>query len=149
MDGARYQRLGHFAPLAQPGGDVAARQPWRMAASALFRLGRTDEIHRRFAGCGNTALLIQMLERGFNSPETTSCGRWFDAACGLLGVRTTSGFEGEAAMVLESLVTQPQTLAHGWTISNGVLDLLRCSTPSGIVPPSREPTCSTAPWPRP
>jgi hydrogenase maturation protein HypF len=27
-------------------------------------------------------------------------------------------------MVLESLVTQPQTLAHGWTISNGVLDLL-------------------------
>ena len=124
VDGARYQRLGHFAPLAQPGGDVAARQPWRMAASALFRLRRVDEIHRRFAGCGNTALLIQMLERGFNSPETTSCGRWFDAACGLLGVRTTSGFEGEAAMVLESLVTQPQTLAHGWTISNGVLDLL-------------------------
>ena len=124
VNGARYQRLGHFAPLAQPGGDVAARQPWRMAASALFRLRRVDEIHRRFAGCGNTALLIQMLERGFNSPETTSCGRWFDAACGLLGVRTSSGFEGEAAMVLESLVTQPQTLAHGWTISNGVLDLL-------------------------
>ena len=62
--------------------------------------------------CGNTALLVQMLERGFNSPETTSCGRWFDAACGLLGVRTTSGFEGEAAMVLELLVTQPQTLAQ-------------------------------------
>ena len=150
VDGARYQRLGHFAPLAQPGGDVAARQPWRMAASALFRLGRADEIHRRFAGCGNTALLVQMLERGFNSPETTSCGRWFDAACGLLGVRTTSGFEGEAAMVLESLVTQPQTLARR-------LDRLerrarlgcRCSTLSGIVPPSREPTCSTAPWRRP
>jgi hydrogenase maturation protein HypF len=123
VDGARYRRLGHFAPLAQPGGDAAARQPWRMAASALFRLGRTDEIHRRFAGCGNTTLLIQMLERGFNSPETTSCGRWFDAACGLLGVRASSGFEGEAAMVLESLVTRPQTLAHGWTISNGVLDL--------------------------
>jgi hydrogenase maturation protein HypF len=124
VDGARYQPLGHFAPLVQPGGDVAAQQPWRMAASALFRLGRVDEIHRRFVGCGNTALLVQMLERGFNSPETTSCGRWFDAACGLLGVRTTSGFEGEAAMVLESLATQPQTLAHGWTISNGVLDLL-------------------------
>jgi hydrogenase maturation protein HypF len=123
VEGARYRRLGHFAPLAQPGGDVAAQQPWRMAASALFRLGRTDEIHRRFAGCGNTALLIQMLERGFNSPGTTSCGRWFDAACGLLGIRTSSGFEGEAAMVLESLVTRPQTLAHGWTISNGVLDL--------------------------
>ena len=110
--------------------------PWRSRAEtwrrgspgawrpALFRLGRVDEIHCRFAPCGNTTLLIQMLERGFNSPETTSCGRWFDAACGLLGVRTTSGFEGEAAMVLKSLVTQPQTLTHGWTISDGVLDLL-------------------------
>ena len=123
VDGPRFHRLGQFAPLAQPGGDVAARQPWRMAAAALFRLGRVDEIHRRFARCGNTTLLIQMLERGLNSPETTSCGRWFDAACGLLGVRTNSGFEGEAAMVLESLVTQPQALPGGWTISNGVLDL--------------------------
>jgi hydrogenase maturation protein HypF len=123
VDGPRYYRLGQFAPLAQPGGDVAARRPWRMAAAALFRLGRVEEIHRRFARCGNTALLIQMLERGLNSPETTSCGRWFDAACGLLGVRTNSGFEGEAAMVLESLVTQPQVLPGGWTISNGVLDL--------------------------
>jgi hydrogenase maturation protein HypF len=95
-----------------------------MAAAALFRLDRADEIHHRFAACGNTTLLVQMLERGFNSPETTSCGRWFDAACGLLGVRTTSGFEGEAAMVLESLVTQPQNLPGGWTISNGMLDLL-------------------------
>ncbi|UEM19393.1 carbamoyltransferase HypF [Skermanella mucosa] len=124
VDGARCDRLGHLAPLAQPGGDAAARQPWRMAAAALHRLGRRDEIAHRFARFGNPALLVQMLEQGFNCPPTTSCGRWFDAACGLLGVRTMSGFEGEAAMVLESLVTRPAVLPGGWTIDGGVLDLM-------------------------
>lgn len=124
VDGARCDRLGHLAPLAQPGGDAAARQPWRMAAAALHRLGRPDEIMRRFARFGNSTLLVQMLDQGINCPPTTSCGRWFDAACGLLGLRTMSGFEGEAAMVLESLVTRPAVLPGGWTIEDGVLDLM-------------------------
>ncbi|HYG91318.1 MAG TPA: carbamoyltransferase HypF [Azospirillum sp.] len=123
VDGPAFERIGYLAPLAQPGGDVAARQPWRMAAAALARLGRADEIAFRFRMQGPAEGVRRMIETGFNAPATSSCGRWFDAACGLLGIRPVAGFEGEAPMVLESLVRAPRVADGAWTVRNGVLDL--------------------------
>ncbi|WP_451981624.1 carbamoyltransferase HypF [Azospirillum endophyticum] len=123
VDGLRAERLGSLAPLAQPGGDVAARQPWRMAAAALVRMGRADEIVPRFAGQGPAEGVRRMIERGINAPSTSSCGRWFDAACGLLGVRATAGFEGEAPMALESLVRRPRVADGAWRVEGSELDL--------------------------
>ncbi|PWC76491.1 carbamoyltransferase HypF [Azospirillum sp. TSH64] len=123
VDGLRSERLGSLAPLAQPGGDVAARQPWRMAAAALARMGRADEIASRFAAHGPAEGVRRMIERGINAPLTSSCGRWFDAACGLLGVRAVAGFEGEAPMTLESLVRQARVADGAWRIEGGELDL--------------------------
>ncbi|WP_376961758.1 carbamoyltransferase HypF [Azospirillum sp. A26] len=123
VDGLRSERLGSLAPLAQPGGDVAARQPWRMAAAALARMGRADEIASRFAAHGPAEGVRRMIERGINAPLTSSCGRWFDAACGLLGVRAVAGFEGEAPMALESLVRQTRVAEGAWRIDGSELDL--------------------------
>ena len=122
-DGPRYRRLGHLALLAQPGGDAAAREPWRMAAAVLHRLGRGGEIATRFAGQPAAALLAQVLDKGLNSPLTSSAGRLFDAACGLLGLHPVAAFEGQAPMALEALVTTPISDPAGWTIDAGVLDL--------------------------
>jgi len=122
VDGAEYRRLGHLKRLAQPGGDVAAREPWRMGAAALYSLGRGGEIADRFAEHKAAAMLDQIMSKGLNSPETSSCGRLFDAACGLLGIRPVAEFEGQAPMELEGLVQDPQILDGGWTLTDeGVL----------------------------
>jgi hydrogenase maturation protein HypF len=69
-----------------------------------------------------------MLERGTNSPWTTSAGRWFDAAAALLGVREVNAFEGQAAMQLEALAASLGPLQADcslWRIdAQGTLDLL-------------------------
>jgi len=101
VDGAHFERLGRLRPLRLPGGDRAAREPWRMGAAALSLAGRENEIARRFAGEPAARSVRDMLVRRFNAPETSSLGRWFDAAAGLLGVTRRMSFEGQAAMLLE------------------------------------------------
>jgi len=108
VDGAAFERLGRLRPLRLPGGDRAAREPWRMAAAALALGGRTKEIVARFAGERGARWVAEMLVRGLNAPETSSMGRWFDAAAGMLGVCPRMSFEGQAAMLLEGLAA-----AHG------------------------------------
>lgn len=123
VDTSGYERLGHLYPLKQPGGDAAARQPWRMGAAALHALGRDGDIPERFGCMRGADVLIQMLARDVNAPPTSSCGRLFDAACGLLGVKLVAEFEGEAPMQLENMVTHPEVQPDGWRLHDGVLDL--------------------------
>lgn len=122
-EGARFRRIGHLAPLMMPGGDRAAREPWRMAASVLHGFSRGDDIASRFAAQPQAAQLAALLRRS-DVPTTTSAGRLFDAVAGLLGVQAVQSYEGEAAMKLEALVRRPRVEAGGWTIGNGVLSLL-------------------------
>jgi hydrogenase maturation protein HypF len=133
VDGAHCERVGHLLPLALPGGDVAAREPWRMAAAALHALGLADQIELRLGpvvGAQAVRTLMTMLARGINSPPTTAAGRWFDAAAGLLGLSVRQDAEAQAAMALEqaaarhlaqhSLKANP---AH-WQVSDaGQIDL--------------------------
>ena len=106
VQGPAWQRLGHLAPLRLPGGDVAAREPWRVAAGVLHHLGRADRIAERWGdavGLAKADGLRRMLDRGLNCPSTTSAGRWFDAAAAALGLSVCQQAEAEAAITLERL----------------------------------------------
>ena len=122
VDGARWRRIGHLLPLALPGGDRAAREPWRMGIAALHALGRGREATERFPAFILASRVAAMLDADAVCPMTTSAGRLFDAAAALLGVCTQQSYEGQAAMELEALVTMPQSLSEGYHIDNHVLD---------------------------
>ncbi len=107
VGGSGFFRLGHLAPFALPGGDAAAREPWRVALSLLEHLpGQKDcnEILQGLAPApGSLDLLRRMLAGNINCPLTTSCGRLFDGVSALLGLRGRAEYEGQAAMELEAL----------------------------------------------
>ena len=130
VSGDHFERLGHLRPLPLPGGDKAAREPWRMAATVLHELGRNAHIGMRFQEPG-AGIVATMLERNINCPRSSSMGRVFDAAAALLGLCSHMKYEAQAAIFLEQVATRHIELhgwaqaADGWVISrDGQLDLL-------------------------
>ena len=103
-----YQRAAHFRPTRLPGGDAAVREPWRMALSYLHSAIGTDAFTIAHPLAGRLTeqertLFSSMLQRGINSPLTSSCGRLFDAVAALLNIRHCVSYDGQAAIELEAL----------------------------------------------
>jgi hydrogenase maturation protein HypF len=106
------RRVGHFSQVRLPGGEAAIRQPWRMALAYLRALGRDplSEGWGWLAGRQQEAgLVAAMLDKGVNSPRTTSCGRLFDAVSAVAGVCSTISYEGQAAILLERVRDRSET----------------------------------------
>ena len=114
VEGAGYRRLAHLGYIRLPGGDAAARQPWRLAASHLWAaFGKEiDRLPVPFFDSLDQAqwsLVRQMLDRGVHAPLTSSAGRLFDAVAALVGLHAGTQFEGQAAMALE-MAADPATV---------------------------------------
>ncbi|HEX9109397.1 MAG TPA: carbamoyltransferase HypF, partial [Longimicrobiales bacterium] len=103
-DWGAFRRAAHLRYVPLLGGESAIRKPYRMTASYLWTLFADDpEFQPFFATI--PAPELRVLERSFeqrlNAPDTSSCGRLFDAVSALLGVCTRAAYEGEPAVRLE------------------------------------------------
>jgi len=111
-----FERLAHLDRVPLPGGNVAAREPWRMALMWLARAfpgGNAPHLpwHTRRQPL-ELAVVGRMAERRVNAPLTTSCGRLFDAVASLLDLGDHATYEGEAALALEALAETAVPPAH-------------------------------------
>ncbi len=77
LDGGRWRRLGSLLPLALPGGDKAAREPWRMGVAALAALGRIVDTARYFPDVPVAGRLAAALRGSYAAPTTSSMGPVF------------------------------------------------------------------------
>jgi hydrogenase maturation protein HypF len=105
---AAVERAGHLSYAGLPGGDRAIREPWRSAVAELS-LASIDPMRTALGarvGSQKIRLVQRMLERGLNSPPTSSAGRLFDAVAALCNVRDVTSFEAQAAVELEALATE-------------------------------------------
>ncbi len=127
LDG--FERVGRIEPLPMPGGELAIRKPYRLAIAYLYRLlGYVPDLpFARDVSEEEKDIIIQQLEKGVNTPLTSSCGRLFDAVSALLNVRKAITFEGQAAIELEMLSRQngdAQSYAYGLTQHGGMWEVL-------------------------
>ena len=120
VDYQHNQYLGGLPAVALPGGDLAAKQPWRNWLAHLHQfVPQWQEILTKTCTEPNWQILVNAIERGLNCPPISSAGRLFDAVAYALGIAPTIvSWEGEAACHLEalantsSLATQAQSAVN-------------------------------------
>nr|WP_189389029.1 carbamoyltransferase HypF [Buttiauxella sp. B2] len=109
------EHLGGLPAVALPGGDLAARQPWRnlLAHCQAFVPQWQQHPETAVIRAQNWPLLATAIERGINAPVASSAGRLFDAAAAALNCAPLQqSYEGEAACRLEALASQSGECRH-------------------------------------
>jgi hydrogenase maturation protein HypF len=119
-----FVRMATFRPIVLAGGDVAIRQPWRIAlalmddafgeeppleAFPVFRRIPRSDLH----------VILQMIRRGFNAPAAHGVGRYFDAFGALLLDRVVSRYEGQIALELNMAAENRETGRYSYEVSDG------------------------------
>ncbi len=106
------RRLAAFTPVALIGGAKAMREPWRNALAHLHTFLGWERVEKFYSDVEvilrlkkkSVAAALQMMERGLNTPPSSSAGRLFDAVAAMLGICfDAASYEGQAAIELEAL----------------------------------------------
>ncbi len=118
-----FERVGHLRPFVLPGGEIAIRQPWRVALSLLSQIMEFDaavaELSELIPTSVDVERLRSLLKPSQFSPRTTSAGRLFDGIAALaLGVSIAS-FEGQPALLLDDACDDAEVEGYKMPLVDG------------------------------
>jgi hydrogenase maturation protein HypF len=143
-------RVGRLRPVRQPGGDAAARHPWRMALAFGAAAGMFDEVEARLRPSGREAAVVRgQLDAGLAAPWTSSAGRLFDAVAAVLGACRDATYEGQPAILLEQLASaiapEPRYRAPV-AVVDGLVEIDTHDLFATLLARGDEPAPATAGW---
>jgi hydrogenase maturation protein HypF len=149
----KFTRAAHLEYVAMPGGEVAIREPWRIAVSYLMRCFGSNFFRMKppfleKVDPKKIAFALRMIERQVNAPLTSSCGRLFDAVASIADIRQEVNYEGQAAIELEMAADgygdedpypfELRATEDGWVIDTSAMfqalvKNVLASTPVGVI----------------
>ena len=105
----KIKRVSSITPFKNAGGDLTAREGWRVAVSMIYDIFEKDKNsalswikNHELCSEEEASAVFLLVDNKINTVGSTSVGRLFDAAAAILGIKKTSTFEGEAAMALQT-----------------------------------------------
>jgi len=111
----QYHRVAHLRSFVLPGGERAVREPWRVAVALVHHAAGAEAASQlRFPDIDTHQVggVVDLLERSNPWPATTSAGRLFDGVAALVLEVARSQFEGQPAILLESMCDETETNAY-------------------------------------
>ena len=102
-----FERIASIRPFLQIGGDLSAKEGWRIAMSMLYGIEQDKEKTMQMAKSLNLCseqeakVMMNLYDRHMNAVDSTSAGRLFDGVSAILGICRKSTFEGDASTALQ------------------------------------------------
>jgi len=121
-----FRRVAALRPFALPGGDLAIREPWRLAVVLVAdSLGVEAASQLAWPDVSTTQIdgILKLLAQRQVLPTCSSLGRLFDAVAALaLGI-SRSDEEGRAAMLVELATDRAASGTYSFDVSSAEFDV--------------------------
>jgi hydrogenase maturation protein HypF len=120
-----FRRVSHLRPFRLPGGEKAVKEPCRTGFSLLYETFSEEindvdfipfaEKERKF--------FVNMIQKGINSPVTTSMGRLFDGVSSIIDLKHRVSYHSQAAISLEQMALRSdETSSYPFRIEDDIID---------------------------
>ena len=126
---SEYKRINHLEYFKLLGGEMAVKEPKRVALSLLFDSFTLEEILNMQIACVKAfketeiKMLYTMWQKGLNSPLTSSMGRLFDAVASFADILHIQSYEGETGLLIEQHYDKSISQSYSYEIIDNKIDI--------------------------